>query len=252
MGVWTEIRSSAMHFVKKMKVSCRFSAWAAMVLFRRFFAMLNYVENLFLSKNEGIGDHFCPKQRVLNKRKNVCTSCAKKECVVKHRLWRTSVSRICRTVPESLWRKLINSTDLSVVFTIVYVLQGIVAWPICTRNTWRTVPVSIWWPKKAGVKEDIVLAFEFWTSKEVKKVVWHNMVSYKMRMHTCPLDGHRKSVERCSLFRMSPRDMAIACLSWWEPQKSSWQILTFSKYRPATSWPSCCMMVACITVAEKS
>ena len=77
------------------------------------------------------------------------------------------------------------------------------------------------------------------------------MVSYKMRMHTCPLDEHRKSVERCSLFRMSPRDMAIACLSWWEPQKSSWQILTFSKYRPATSWPSCCMMVACITVAEK-
>ena len=82
-----------------------------MVLFRRFFAMLNYVENLFLSKNEGIGDHFCPKQRVLNKRKNVCTSCAKQECVVKHRLWRTSVSRICRTVSESLWRKLINSMD---------------------------------------------------------------------------------------------------------------------------------------------
>ena len=82
-----------------------------MVVFRRFFAMLNYVENLFLSKNEGIGDHFCPKQRVLNKRKNVCTSCAKQECIVKHRLWRTSVSRICRTVSESLWRKLINSMD---------------------------------------------------------------------------------------------------------------------------------------------
>ena len=78
------------------------------------------------------------------------------------------------------------------------------------------------------------------------------MVSYKMRMHTCPLDGQRKFVERCRLFRMSPRDMAIACLSRWEPKKSSWQILTFSKYRPATSWPSCCMMVACITVAEKA
>ena len=81
--------------------------------------------------------------------------------------------------------------------------------------------------------------------------MWHNMVSYKMRMHTCPLDGQRKFVERCRLFRMSPRDMPIACLSWWELQKSSWQILTFSKHRPATSWPSCCMMVACITVAEK-
>ena len=78
------------------------------------------------------------------------------------------------------------------------------------------------------------------------------MVSYNMRMHTCPLDGERKSVERCRLFRMSPRDMAIACLSWWELPKSSWQILTFSKHRPATSWPSCCMMVACITVAEKA
>ena len=29
-----------------------------------------------------------------------------------------------------------------------------------------------------------VLAFEFWASKEVKKVVWYNMMSYKMRMHT--------------------------------------------------------------------
>ena len=81
--------------------------------------------------------------------------------------------------------------------------------------------------------------------------MWHNMVSYKMRMHTCPLDGQRKSVERCRIFRRSPRDMPIACLSWWELQKSSWQILTFSKHRPATSWPSCCMIVACITVAEK-
>ena len=77
------------------------------------------------------------------------------------------------------------------------------------------------------------------------------MVSYKMRMHTCPLDGQRKFVERCRLFRMSPRDMPIACLSWWELQKSSLQILTFSKHRSATSWSSCCMMVACITVAEK-
>ena len=82
--------------------------------------------------------------------------------------------------------------------------------------------------------------------------MWHNMASYKMRMHTCPLDGQRKFVERCRLFRMSPRDMPIACLSWWELQKSSWQILTFSKLRPATSWPSCCMMVTCITVAEKT
>ena len=82
--------------------------------------------------------------------------------------------------------------------------------------------------------------------------MWHRMVSYKMRIHTWPLDGKRKFVERSRLFRMPPRDMAIACLSGWELKKSSWQILTFPKHRPATSWPSCCMMVACATVPGKA
>ena len=73
-----------------------------------------------------------------------------------------------------------------------------------------------------------------------------------MRIHTWPLDGKRKFVERSRLFRMPPRDMAIACLSGWELNKSSWQIFTFPKHRPATSWPSCCMMVACATVPGKA
>ena len=73
-----------------------------------------------------------------------------------------------------------------------------------------------------------------------------------MRIHTWSLDGKREFVKRSRIFRMLPRDMAIACLSGWELKKSSWQILTFPKHRPATTWPSCCMMVACATVPGKA
>ena len=51
------------------------------------------------------------KAEGLQQVKNMSVSCAKQECVVKQRLWRTSVSPVCRTVPESLWQKLINSID---------------------------------------------------------------------------------------------------------------------------------------------
>ena len=78
------------------------------------------------------------------------------------------------------------------------------------------------------------------------------MASHKMRIHTLPLDGTCKFDETCRLFRMPPRDMAIACLSWRRLQKSSLEFLTFSKSRPATSWRSCCMMIAYITSTENA
>ena len=78
------------------------------------------------------------------------------------------------------------------------------------------------------------------------------MMSYKMRMHTWPLDRQRKSIEFSNIFRMPPRHMAIACLSWWRLQKSSLEFLTFSKTRSAACWRSCRMMTADITVIGKA
>ena len=106
------------------------------------------------------------------------------------------------------------------MLTVTYVLQKIVVRSICTRNTWRTVPAIIWWHKKKTAENSFragarVLALQ----KCQEQNVWHRMVSYKMRIHTWPLDGMRKFARRSRRFRMPTRDMAITCLSWWESPK---------------------------------
>ena len=65
----------------------------------------------FLTELPRFASLFDSDYQGLSHSKRWCIPCTKQECAVKHRLWRTSVSPICRTVSESLWRKLINSID---------------------------------------------------------------------------------------------------------------------------------------------